>query len=153
MDDFKVVKSAQDWKEIEKILSPLRSIRFFIDEYKVVMKMVRVKMRLLIVLFIDGEYDVAKWEKDFPEISEKFYQKKEYYHYKEKSRESGIKKFGLEGAKIRGYLDKDSHIQYHWTSFGSLRRHLQKTCKKIPACKADLGYPTILDIIAEYKNV
>jgi hypothetical protein len=149
---FRPVQSVQDWKEIEDRLSIVHPIRFIIDDYNVKMHMVELKMKLVIVLFIDGKYDIEIWKKEAPEIPEKFYKKKFYYRYDKKSRDVAVKYFGRKKAKTEGIFDKDSYIQYYWTSFLSLRMHLQKTCKEIMVCKADL-HRTIGDLFAEYKNV
>lgn len=148
---FKQVRTAGDWKEIQKVLSCVHPIRFVIDGYNVRMHMIEMTMKLVVILLIDEKYDILSWEKDDTEIPGKFYNKKEYYRYPKKSRDKAIYWYGKKRAKEKGYLDKDSRMQYYWTSFRSLRLHLQKTCKKIMVNKADL-LKTIGDLFIEYRS-
>lgn len=147
---FKPVQTARDWKKIEEMLSILHPIRFIIDDYNVKMHMVEHKIKLVIVLFINGEYDHKKWKDT--EIPEKFYQKKESYLHNKKARDLVTKQIGKKKAQEAGLFAKGTYMQYYWTSFRSLQRHLGKTCKEIMVCKADL-HRTIGDLFTEYKNV
>lgn len=147
------VQTVQDWKEIKDKLSVVNPIRFIIDDYKVSMHMVNWKMKLVIVLFIDGKYDVETWNREAPEILKKFYQKKEIYIHGKKFRDAIVKQVGKRKAKAMGAFDKGFYIQHWWTSFRSLRVHLEKTCKKISVCKADLHLTSLLDVYSELKDV
>lgn len=149
---FKPMQSVQDWKEIEERLSVVHPIRFDIDGYNIRMHMVDYKMKLVIVLFIGGQYDVGYFEKEKPEIIEKFYQKKEKYYFDKKFRDHYVKRFGMRKAKKNNVFKKYPYMQYYWTSFRSLRLHLQKSCKEIMVYKLDLA-KTFGELFMEYKSV
>jgi hypothetical protein len=148
---FKPVKTLQDWKEIEKVLSVVHPVRFVVDGYKVRMHLIQIKMKLVIILLIDERFDPDYWQKEAKAIVLKFFHEREYYCYTRKSREAGIKTFGLQVAKEKGYLDKAQDTLYYWISLRSLRKHLQKTCKEIMVCKADL-LKTIGDLFIDNRS-
>jgi hypothetical protein len=152
-DLWKSVVSKEDWQEIKKRLSMLHPIRFIIDGYRVMIHLVKVKMRVVIVPMINGEYDALKWEKEESEIPDKFYQPKEKWMYPKKTRNTVIKKLGKKEAEKHGFLKKIKYIQYHWTNFGAMKRHYMKTCRSIQVCKADVEHQSFLGRIGEAFNV
>jgi hypothetical protein len=152
-DLWRPVVSKEDWAIIEKRLSVIHPIRFWIDGYRVLISLVRVKMKLVIVPLIDGIYDSGKWEKEGSEIPGKFYKSKEKWLYRKSSRNAVIKRFGKKEAEKHGFLNKREYIQYHWTSFGAIKKHYMKTCKSIQVCRADVEHQTLLGMIGEAYNV
>jgi len=142
-----------DWKLIEENLDIINPIRLKIDGYNVKIHLTHIKMRLIIVPFINGYYNPDKWELENKEILEKFFQPKEAWIHRKKFRDDFVKIYGKRNAKKKGVFDKYKYIQYYWESFRSMKLHYKKKCKQILVHKHDLNTEFILNYFKSLTEV
>lgn len=130
--------TAEQWQEVEKRLSmQWGSIKLRCDGHEVFAVVKSDKMKLVIVLYIDG-WMKGEWLKDESEIGVKFFDKKTKYLSNRKERADALKNMNnkrlasdLRSFFKRIYEAKYSYFSPVWTSAKSFCRHIRKTCTTI----------------------
>lgn len=130
--------TAEQWQEIEETLSTqLGSVKLRCDGHEVFAIVKSEKMKLVIVLYIDGGMK-GQWLNDESEIGVKFFDKKTKYLSTRKERASALKKLNNKRlpSDIRPFFEKIYEAKYSyfspvWTSAKSFCRHIRKTCTTI----------------------
>lgn len=121
----------KQWKAVEQkvLLYPYTIAKLQADGHVLSLSMQRHKMRLVIVVYVDGKIDF-NWLIEDCEIRRKFFQQRKRSLLTQKDRD----RLKREKKSIREEIQEQatyySHSPY-WTSFTALRRHLEKTCESI----------------------
>ena len=121
----------EQWKAVEQkvLLYPYTSVKIRADGHVLSVIMLQNKMRLLIVVYVDGKLDY-NWLLEDCEIRRKFFQQRKRSLLTRKDRE----RLKREKKSIREEITAQAtYYTYspYWTSFTALRRHLEKTCESI----------------------
>ena len=130
--------TAEQWQEIEETLSTqLGSVKLRCDGHEVFAIVKSEKMKLVIVLYIDGGMK-GEWLNDESEICITLFDKKRNYLSTRKERASALKKLNNKRlpSDIRPFFEKIYEAKYSyfspvWTSAKSFCRHIRKTCTTI----------------------
>ncbi|MBL8500670.1 MAG: hypothetical protein JNL77_08845 [Nitrosomonas sp.] len=128
----------EQWSKVERRLSSqLGSVKLQCDGHEVFAVVKTDKMKLVIVLYIDG-WMKGEWLKDESEMGIKFFSKKTKYLSTQKERASALKQMNnkrltsdLRAMFKRIYEAKYSYFTPVWTSAKSFCRHIRKTCATI----------------------
>lgn len=121
----------EQWKAVEQkiLLYPYTIAKLQADGHVLSLSMQRHKMRLVIVVYVDGKIDF-NWLIEDCEIRRKFFQQRKHSLLTQKDRE----RMKREKKSIRDEIQEQAtYYSYspYWTSFTALRRHLEKTCESI----------------------
>lgn len=122
----------EEWAEVEKKLqSPWGSVDLMCDGYKLTLQVQRDKMRLIIMIFVDGEFK-GIW---FNECEERrrFFQPCKRKIYKAKTFK-GFSKRTLKSMQIDPN-ETITHYRPFWTAFRPLKAHLIKNNTSIELVK------------------
>ena len=93
------------------------------------LSMQRHKMRLVIVVYVDGKIDF-NWLNEDCEIRRKFYQRKKRSLLTHNDRERMKREKKSIREEIQAQATYYTYSPY-WTSFTALRRHLEQNCVNI----------------------
>jgi hypothetical protein len=122
-----LIKTDDDWKKIEDMLTPYRSVKLVIDGWNVLVTMPIInKKRVEIFLYINGKFD-PRWITHDCEIRWKFMYSYKKYVYRRKTRIELIK-LAKKAGKIGIDLDFNQKITVYkpfFPSFRALKKHLQ----------------------------
>ena len=121
----------EQWKAVEQkvLLYPYTIAKLQADGHVLSLSMQRHKMRLVIVVYVDGKIDF-NWLREDCEIRRKFFQQRKRSLLTQKDRD----RLKREKKSIREEITAQAtYYTYspYWTSFTALRRHLEKTCEII----------------------
>lgn len=121
----------EQWKAVEQkvLLYPYTIAKLQADGHVLSLSMQRQKMRLVIVVYVDGKIDF-NWLNEDCEIRQKFFQLRKRSLLTQKDRD----RLKREKKSIREEIQEQAtYYTYspYWTSFTALRRHLEKTCESI----------------------
>lgn len=121
----------EQWKAVEQkvLLYPYTIAKLQADGHVLSLSMQQHKMRLVIVVYVDGKIDF-NWLIEDCEIRRKFFQQRKRSLLTQKDRE----RLKREKKSIREEITAQAtYYTYspYWTSFTALRRHLEKTCESI----------------------
>ena len=121
----------EQWKAVEQkvLLYPYTIAKLQADGHVLSLSMQQHKMRLVIVVYVDGKIDF-NWIIEDCEIRRKFFQQRKRSLLTQKDRE----RLKREKKSIREEITAQAtYYTYspYWTSFTALRRHLEKTCESI----------------------
>ena len=121
----------EQWKAVEhKVLCyPYTSVKIRADGHVLSVIMLQNKMRLLIVVYVDGKLDY-NWLLEDCEIRRKFFQQRKRSLLTRKDRERLKREKKSIREEITAQATYYSYSPY-WTSFTALRRHLEKNCESI----------------------
>lgn len=121
----------EQWAAVEqKILNhPYTSVKIRADGHVLSVIMLQNKMRLLIVVYVDGKLDY-NWLLEDCEIRRKFFQQRKRSLLTRKDRERLKREKKSIREEITAQATYYSYSPY-WTSFTALRRHLEKNCESI----------------------
>jgi len=130
-----IVNSDADWKKVEGRLFTMNQVHLKIDQYDVVLYVIRFKMKLVITPYVNQEYKPLEWikgktEKDI-DIRDRFLPLKKKNVYPPKYREKMIKVLGKKKATEEGYLKTFDYYDLVWKSFSSLQRKLKANSTSI----------------------
>ena len=118
----------QEWIDAEKKIDFWNWIELDCDGYKINFHESRIKSKIVISLYVNGEIKGEWFNKDCEE-RKRFYQEHKSRFYKSRLQEARMRKL----AKNVGHEFR-SHYSYwtmHWSSFKSLKAHLIKNNKEI----------------------
>ena len=121
----------EQWKAVEQkvLLYPYTSVKIRADGHVLSVIMLQNKMRLLIVVYVDGKIDF-NWLNEDCEIRQKFFQLRKRSLLTQKDRD----RLKREKKSIREEIQEQAtYYTYspYWTSFTALRRHLEQNCESI----------------------
>lgn len=121
----------EQWKAVEQkvLLYPYTISKLQADGHVLSLSMQRHKMRLVIVVYVDGKIDF-NWLIEDCEIRRKFFQQRKHSLLTQKDRE----RMKREKKSIRDEIQEQAtYYSYspYWTSFTALRRHLEQNCVNI----------------------
>ena len=121
----------EQWKAVEQkvLLYPYTIAKLQADGHVLSLSMQQHKMRLVIVVYVDGKIDF-NWLIEDCEIRRKFFQQRKRSLLTQKDRD----RLKREKKSIREEITAQAtYYTYspYWTSFTALRRHLEKTCESI----------------------
>lgn len=121
----------EQWKAVEQkvLLYPYTIAKLQADGHVLSLSMQRHKMRLVIVVYVDGKFNF-KWLTEDCEIRRKFCQRKKRSLLTQKDRERLKREKKSIREKIQEQATYYSYSPY-WTSFTALRRHLEQNCVNI----------------------
>jgi len=125
----------EQWKEIERKVTLYTNAKLLIDGYQVTVTMYRSKMKLVYMLYINGEFD-PQWVFNDCEERKRFVRSVEKYLYSKKMRDDYTKICGKRAAKKEaaegeGMFQKFTSYDPYWKSFNSMRLHLEKNNESI----------------------
>lgn len=130
-----IVNSDADWIKVEGRLFTLNQVHLKIDQYDVVLYVIRFKMKLVITPYVNREYKPLDWIKGKTErdidIRDRFLPFKKKNVYPPKWRQKMIKLLGKTKAEEQGYLKTFDHYDLVWKSFSSLQRKLKANSTSI----------------------
>jgi len=121
----------EEWDNVEQQLFLLQRVDLVCDGYNINLCIIRIKMKLVIGVFLNGKIDFNCAETDC-EIRRKFFNSEKHYRYPAKIRVQ-LKKFSKKRLKEQDVNPNETWLFYSplWKSFSSLKRHLIKNCKSI----------------------
>lgn len=121
----------EQWKAVEQkvLLYPYTIAKLQADGHVLSLSMQRQKMRLVIVVYVDGKIDF-NWLNEDCEIRQKFFQLRKRSLLTRKDRERLKREKKSIREEITAQATYYSYSPY-WTSFTALRRHLEKNCESI----------------------
>ena len=121
----------EQWKAVEQkvLLYPYTSVKIRADGHVLSVIMLQNKMRLLIVVYVDGKLDY-NWLLEDCEIRRKFFQQRKRSLLTRKDRERLKREKKSIREEITAQATYYSYSPY-WTSFTALRRHLEQNCESI----------------------
>lgn len=121
----------EQWKAVEQkvLLYPYTSVKIRADGHVLSVIMLQNKMRLLIVVYVDGKLDY-NWLLEDCEIRRKFFQQRKRSLLTRKDRERLKREKKSIREEITAQATYYSYSPY-WTSFTALRRHLEQNCERI----------------------
>ena len=121
----------EQWKAVEQkvLLYPYTIAKLQADGHVLSLSMQRHKMRLVIVVYVDGKIDF-NWLNEDCEIRQKFFQLRKRSLLTRKDRERLKREKKSIREEITAQATYYSYSPY-WTSFTALRRHLEKNCESI----------------------
>ena len=121
----------EQWKAVEQkvLLYPYTIAKLQADGHVLSVIMLQNKMRLLIVVYVDGKLDY-NWLLEDSEIRRKFFQQRKRSLLTRKDRERLKREKKSIREEITAQATYYSYSPY-WTSFTALRRHLEQNCESI----------------------
>lgn len=125
----------EQWKAVEQkvLLYPYTIAKLQADGHVLSLSMQRQKMRLVIVVYVDGKIDF-NWLNEDCEIRQKFFQLRKRSLLTRKDRERLKREKKSIREEITAQATYYSYSPY-WTSFTALRRHLEQNCESITPYK------------------
>ena len=122
----------EDWKKAEeRLFGSFSGVDLMVDGYRVGLRLTRLKMKLVILPYINGDYK-AEWQLNDCEERRRFFRPVTASAWTAKGKramkkipKSHLKKMGIDPDQ------KNTYYSWAWPSFGPLRRHLEKNNKSI----------------------
>lgn len=126
----------EDWESVErKLCYPGAGVHLKVDGYAVTLRVMTIKMKMVIAVYVDG-YIKAEWIMKDCDIRRRFYQCRKHSLLTA----AGKKKLAKERKSVQKTV-KEQTTYYsftpHWASFRSLKCHFIKNNESIEICEEE----------------
>lgn len=126
----------EDWESVErKLCYPGAGVHLKVDGYKVTLRVMTIKMKMVIAVYVDG-YIKGEWLAKDCDIRRKFYQKRKHSLLTA----AGKKKLAKERKSVqKAVKEQTTYYSFtpYWNSIRSLKRHFIKNNESIEICEEE----------------
>lgn len=126
----------EDWESVErKLCYPGAGVHLKVDGYAVTLRVMTIKMKMVIAVYVDG-YIKAEWIMKDCDIRRRFYQCRKHSLLTA----AGKKKLAKERKSVqKAVKEQTTYYSFtpHWASFRSLKCHFIKNNESIEICEEE----------------
>lgn len=126
----------EDWESVErKLRYPGAGAHLKIDGYKVTLRVMTIKMKMVIAVYVN-EYIKGEWLVEDCDIRRKFYQRRKHSSLTAAGKKKLVKERKSVQKAIKEQTTYYSFTPY-WNSFRSLKCHFIKNNESIEICEEE----------------